>query len=380
MNKSLLLRVGAWALLLGVLWGCQKQEDETIPVLEVQKTLINADGGTQSLEVTATSSWTLSVAYAGSSQGWIHLSQTSGDAGSVFVQMTVDPNTGDEPRIATLILKGPTLQATVSITQVAAVNGTSPGWLELPALNKADCFFFTHDWDGGRYISKDKSPKRNFSFYWDPSNYVSHWVAYPLNKDLLSGNYGRYDNHTGGGFPKDPILEELGMDQPEIFDHSYGGGWTRGHQIPSADRQQEKANIATFYCTNMTPQQYDFNGGIWGKLESKVRTYANNSDTLYVCTGCYITSSSSWSGDRGGMSVRVPDAYYKALLRKKGTAYSALAFYLPHQQSIANDDFMDYKLSVSELEQKVGVDFFAALPAILGKSEAQNIEKTIANW
>ena len=208
---------------------------------------------------------------------------------------------------------------------------------------------------------------------------MSHWVAYPLNAKLLEGGYGRYDN-KGGGFPPDPALTELGMRQPELWDHSYGGGWTRGHQIPSADRQVEKANISTFYVSNMTPQQYDFNGGIWGNLEGRVRTYAKSSDTLYVVTGCHITNDSGWSGDRGGMCVRVPSAYYKALLRKKGSAYSAMAFYLPHSQSIASGSFSDYAISVTELEKKVGLDFFATLPVVVGNEEAARIEGTIAKW
>ena len=370
-----------WALGLAaamVLFSCQKQEDETIPVLKVPMAMVSADGGSQNLEVAATSAWTLSVLYEGASEGWITLSQTSGAAGVWQVGMTVSKNSDTEPRSATIVLSGPTLQTKKQVSQMSASGGgtvaQAPLWMELPALDNPDLMFFTHDWEGGQYINKNQSPKRSWSFYWDPKNYVSHWVAYPLNKDLKKGSYGRYDSR-GGGFPKDPILNELGMKQPDLWSSSYGGGWTRGHQIPSADRQENEAvNMCTYYSTNMTPQQYDFNGGIWADLESRVRSYSNNADTLYVVTGCHITSDCGWSGSNGGVAARVPSAYYKALLRLKGGSYAAAAYYLPHSKDIASDNFSNYSLSVSELEKLVGVDFFATLPAVVGKDQAAAIE------
>ena len=371
-RRSVIL--GALMALGMVLFSCQKQEDETIPVLKVPQAVVTAQGGSQSLEVAATSAWTLSVDYGSGAQGWIELAQTSGAAGVHRVQMTVTPNDGEDPRSATVVLTGITLQAKQMVSQAGTSGGSvavaAPLWPELPALDRPDLYFFTHDWEGGRYVNKQSSSKRSWSFYWDTKNYVSHWVAYPLNAGLLKGSYGRYDQH-GGSFGPDPILRELGMTQPDLWNGSYGGGWTRGHQIPSADRQEnEKVNMCTYYVTNMTPQQYDFNGGIWANLEGRVRSYAKSCDTLYVVTGCHITSDSDWSGRNGGVAARVPVAYYKALLRLKGGSYTAAAYYLPHSKSIAGGQFSDYAISVSDLEKKVGVDFFAVLPTLVGSKEA----------
>lgn len=377
--------IAAAAFLLAAAVSCRK-EDEPIPVLTLTNNMVSSGGGRQAVTAAAQKDWRLEVKYLSSEVDWVHFNQTSGK-GVVGVFMDVNANKGDDARYADIILITPNHTVSKRLTQSGKTASAAPLWLELPAMNDDDpnLHFFIHDWNGGQYVSKSVSPMRNYSFYWDKTNYVSHWVAYPLNKSLHSGNYGRYDQHTGGGFPKDPILEDLGWDQPDIFSRSYGGGWTRGHQIPSADRQQEKANIATYYCTNMTPQQYDFNGGIWANLESKVRNYADRSDTLYVCTGCDLSDALGWSGSNGGMRVRVPGAYYKALLRKKGDSYSAVAFYLPHSQSIANGIFMDYIISVDELEAKTGVDFFANLALQLGKDAAAAIEAadpktTVQSW
>ena len=392
-RRSVIL--GALMAFTMVLFSCQKQEDETIPVLKVPQAMVPSDGGTQNLEVAATSAWTLSVLYEGASKGWIELAQTSGAAGVWLVSMTVFKNTVDEPRSATIVLSGPTIQTKRQVSQMGGgAVAQAPLWMELPVLDDPHLYFFTHDWEAGQYINKEVSPKRNFSFYWDPQNYVSIWVAYPLNTNLMTGKAGRYEENGREVFPQDPILKNLGMKQPDLYSNSYGGsdtvtgapadgleGWTRGHQIPSFDRQQSvNSNKATFFGTNMTPQQYDFNGGIWAKLEGRVRSYAKSSDvsdTLYVCTGCDLSNSLGWSSFKSGVSARVPGAYYKALLRKKGNSYSAAAYYLPHDYSIAfgsDKDLDKYLISVSELEKKVGVDFFATLPAVVGKEQAAAIE------
>ena len=188
----------------------------------------------------------------------------------------------------------------------------------------------------------------------------------------------------------DPLVEEKYQVKLLTPSGGYGGGWTRGHQIPSADRYDYAANVSTFYMTNMAPQQYDFNGGIWGDLEQQIRNWAPNRassarDTMYVVTGPDYRNSTSRTGSSGGHSVLIPTHYWKALLLKKGDTYSAVGFYMPHTKSIADGNFMDYVCSITELESKTGIDFFVNLPALLGKEQAQAIEdaspsETLKNW
>ena len=376
-GRSFLL--GALALLGALLLSCKKEE-ERVPVLELPSALIGADGGSQTLSIGAESAWTLSVEYQGSQTGWITTSTTSG-SGFASVTVTVAANESSDPRTASLRLDTRSHTVKKEVTQAASLAHSMPGWMELPAPeNNPDLYFFTHDMKGGQYVNSATSGTRNWSFYWDSRNYVSLWVAYPLNASLLEGNYGRYDT-----FIDDPILTGLKMTQPYLTSGSYGGGWTRGHQIPSADRQKADSNKSTFYATNMTPQQYDFNGEIWARLEGKVRVYAKNCDTLYVCTGCDIRKPLDYTGNKSGVNVAIPSAYYKALLRRKGNDWSAVGFYLPHTASIAGDNFLNYSMSIEALEKKAGVDFFAHLPAILGKEKAAAIESadpntTLANW
>ena len=160
-------------------------------------------------------------------------------------------------------------------------------------------YFYTHDMTVG---SKNI---RNYSFYWDEKALVARWVAYPLNTAL------RGSGNRSEAWGLDPLLPA--SKQPTVTS-TFRGGWTRGHQIPSADRLNYAANVATFYGTNMTPQEYNFNGEIWARLEGTVRGWAGRCDTLYVVTGCVVKGSTTKATDVDGKSITVPVAYYKAVL------------------------------------------------------------------
>lgn len=364
---------------------CEQQE-EPIPVLSFKSTMITAKGGTQPVTVAAQGTWALSLDPESASD-WLSFSQYEG-TGVVAVTLTVTPNEADDIRTAAVVLTTPNHKITTVLTQGSGTMPAQPLWMELPLLDQEKLGFFTHSMDGGKYINREQSGVRNWSFYYDYDAYVSWWVAYPLNSGLIGKG-----SRTNSWQATDPLLPASAV--CNLSNGSYGGGWTRGHQIPSADRLNNAANISTFYPTNMTPQDYDFNGGdnfsgIWVRLENQVRTYATKStcDTLYVVTGADVRNSNSWSGKNGGHAAKVPTHYYKALLKKtKGTnpTYSAVGFYIPHSKSVAGDDFMDYACSIDELEEKSGVDFFASLAVFLGKDKAQEIEAadpatTLKNW
>ena len=352
-------------------------EPDVMPVLKVPRETEAAAGGSQFVKVAAVGEWTISVSYI-DQDGWIHLNKTS-DSGNASVDMTIDPNEGETPRKAKLVLTTSRYDVYKEITQLGKVTVATSGWLELPAFEQNDQFFFgTHSMDGGAYLDREKSGVRNWSFLYDYEAYVSWWVAYPLNK-ALRGSGSRSDMWQA----TDPLLPASAV--CDISGGSYGGGWTRGHQIPSADRLDYAANVSTFYPTNMTPQDYDFNGEIWADLEGAVRNWSFSSDTMYVCTGADIRYSLTLSGDRTGHRAVVPTHYYKALLRKKGQDYSAVGYYMPHTSSIAGDDYQDYVCSIEELEGYTGIDFFVNLPALVGKDKAKEIEEahpseTLINW
>ena len=238
-------------------------------------------------------------------------------------------------------------------------------WLETPVVSSTDKNYYTHympDDNGNEVVSSG----RNWSFYWSASDQVSLWVAYPLYGKWAESNVSRKD-----AYAPDPFIDDA--KQPATG--GYSGNYSKGHQIPSADRLGSRAiNNSVFYMTNMTPQDQTFNGGLWAQLETQVRTWADASDEFYVVTGCVVKGSTKTTSSNG-LTVTVPAKYYKALLRKKGSTYTACAYIYDHFTSQTKFSESD-RISVDRLEELTGIDFFPNLIGIVGETTAANIEKT----
>ena len=230
------------------------------------------------------------------------------------------------------------------------VASTKAGWMELPATSADDKQdLLIHNFPDGT---------RNYAAYYDYDHFVSTWVAYPLH----AGNIGTGDRTDA--FSLDPLLpRDKQQFNPSGYKEGNAGKFSRGHQIPSADRLDWRVNIETFFGTNMTPQNETLNGGAWDALENRVRKWAKNmaTDTLYVVTGCSVAGSSQYVLDGDGKHIPVPVGYYKALLRlAKDKSWSAVAFWFDNK-ALSGTDVKNAAMSVDDLEKKVGVDFFVNL-------------------
>ena len=374
-------------VLLAACWGCQ-QED--VVTLTPRNNYLGAAAGTMFVKVGAAGNWTLSLEFSPGEDGWATVDPVSGSGDRADVRFIYTANDGEQPRQVRLVCtpaKG--ADASVVLTQAGRGGDTVEGsygydvapmdWLELPAMQAGDGReLLVHDMNGGKYRHAGVSGTRNWSCYWDYAEHLSPWVAYPHNSSLKGSSTSRSD-----AWGWDALLpHEL---QPDLTQRSYGGGWTRGHQIPSADRLGSyAANASTFVPTNMTPQEWNFNGGIWANLEGKVRNYAAQSDTLYVVTGCLFEDSTTYTGANSGFIVKVPTHYYKALLFRGSSKYAtdgfmAAAFLLPHDGGLANGNPLDYLYSVDELEERTGIDFFPNLKKMIGTEKADAIEAEAPN-
>ena len=361
-------------------------EDATASIVP-RSTSLPAEEGSVWVDVSAKGDWLITLEYTDTEGGWATITPETGTGKRSDVRLKVQANAGEDTRSVKLNLQtegGQTASATIvqygaggSQGQVGSygydVAPAALDWLELPATVPGDGReLLIHDMAGGKYKSKAVSGVRNWSCYWDYDDHESLWVAYPLNNSLR-GSGGR-----SNAWCYDALLPA--SIQPDIRNGSYGGGWTRGHQLPSADRlSPESANISTFAPTNLTPQDYDFNSGIWLGLENAVRNYAGKSDTLYVVTGALFDSSSRYSGSNSGFRVKVPTHYFKALLYKGTSSYATdgymmAGFIYPHDSSIANQEYKNYICSIDRLEEQTGIDFFPNLAVKIGKEAADQLE------
>ena len=235
------------------------------------------------------------------------------------------------------------------------------GWLELPAVvTDANDFVKTY------YAGSN----RNYTHLYDKSTYASLWTAYPLYKDTTGGSR----KETWAANPNLNTSEQI-----NTWAGSYGVSYStttyaRGHQIPDADRSNNATMQAqTYYATNLVPQIQDsFNGGIWNSLEGAIRNETENTDTLYVVTGvAFKTVGGSETvkyikPQHDTKQCPVPNYFYKVVLKVKRsgsgavTSASAVGFWFEHKQY--SDNYANYAVSVDQIEEWTGFDFFVNLP------------------
>ena len=366
----------------------------------VSEETVSYEKGNVFIDVKCSGAWTLYlVSPDGGDVDWASL-ETGKEAGTGDASLIVlyyDKNKGTEDRALKIVLDNGTDWAECLFTQECEKIAQDPedpdrpddpdtpepglepdlsktGWMELPAMDNPELEYYSHSFE-----MKGKT-YRNYTFGWSQKDRVAFWVAYPLCTLYTNGNVGRTN-----AWALDPLLDK---DSAAPFG-GYAGDYARGHQLPSADRQCcYDANAQTFYGTNMTPQLNEHNEGIWSSLESKVRSIANKSDTTYVVTGVIVSASSDTERDSYGKSVTIPDAYFKALLRYGGKTstlgeWNAAAFYLEHRAYSENIG-RQHSMSIDELENITGIDFFVNLPAMAGEEKAALIEATnpanVALW
>ena len=323
---------------------------------------------------------------------WAHFSNnqlsTEGvmESDSKVIYIYFDKNSSGHERIAEVVVKfSDNKSFSLSFTHHSydATIAFERAWAELPLCRVEDNYIF-----GTHYGSMGvRSDARNYTYCFDPDYRVALWVAYPLHSCYTTGGGDR--DYSRFGY--DPNVDT--KYQANLGAGSYGGRYDRGHQIPAADRKcSQQMMDQTFYATNMTPQWYSFNQKKWGSLEGKVRTMIC-SDTLYVVTGAYFggehhSSIAKQTSDKSGNICPTPTHYYKALLRtKKGNTHKsigaitdasevkAIAFWLQHADT-GTDTSITAKecISVAELEQRTGFNFFPMLDDAIEQSvEAKHV-------
>jgi len=323
--------------------------------LKQTETSVSGDAGSFSLLLTANVPWKATS----SDPAFTVTPASSSTGGTVTITYEENPSTASSrSAVITFTTDADAVaekELRFTITQQpleALVESTVQPWLELPAVQKEEGkAFFSHD------MTYNNQAVRNYSFWYDLSNRVSLWVAYPLYQGMTSG-VSRTDK-----WDYDPIVPR--RFQGDVS-RSYTG-YDRGHQLPSADRLcNTAANEQTFYFTNITPQNANLNQGIWQTLESQIRGQISGCDTLYVVTGCVVRTETDttvlYVKDTRGLDVAVPKAYFKVVLKYKADApnggYSAIGFWLENKSYGSQVIGRSHACSVADIEKKTGFDFF----------------------
>ncbi|MFI3266171.1 MAG: DNA/RNA non-specific endonuclease [Rikenellaceae bacterium] len=209
------------------------------------------------------------------------------------------------------------------------------GRLELPYYNSSE--FIIHNEDG-RYI-----------LYYDTARRSALWVAHILTrKDIEAAGVARTTS-----FKSDP--EVVSRNWPTATSKDYTNtGYDRGHLLPSADRDGSRAeNAATFYMSNVAPQEPNLNRQSWKYLEEQTRRWAQEYDSLYIVTGTLLDPNAKEINN----GIDIPSAFYKALLVKVSGEWHSQAYLMPNIAK-PEKNYELYAISIDELEAKAGLDLF----------------------
>ncbi len=171
----------------------------------------------------------------------------------------------------------------------------------------------------------------------------AEWVAYELKREHLT-----QDNRKRPYFIEDPKVKTKSAD----WRNYKGSGYDRGHLCPAGDRRfSEQAYNETFYTSNISPQDREFNAGVWNRLEQQIRKWCKKYGDLIIITGGVLENGLDEIGEE---DVDVPELFYKIVFRMDEE--KVLSFLIPNDPSFEGLD--TFLTSIDELEKMTGINFF----------------------
>ncbi|GAB2580044.1 DNA/RNA non-specific endonuclease [Spirosoma areae] len=199
---------------------------------------------------------------------------------------------------------------------------------------------------------------------------VAEWVAYPLLAYEITGDANRKNEQ----FKPDPSVS-TGTALPSDYTRS---GYDRGHLAPAGDfKFSQRMMRETFLMSNITPQEPQFNRGIWSDLENQVRAWARRDNGLYVVTGPVLKRGLPTIGKANEVSV--PEKFYKVVLYANKPSIRLIGFLLDNEPS--DQSIKEFVVPVDQIEQLTGLDFFPKIPDDLEqKLESKGRAEMVDEW
>lgn len=189
-----------------------------------------------------------------------------------------------------------------------------------------------------------------YTVSYNPRWLVPNRVAYELTDFETNGTQERSDH-----FKPDPLVHG----DPVVTSDYSKSGYDRGHMAPAADMKwSEQAMRESFYMTNICPQIHNLNAGDWKDLEELARDWAQQYGSIYIACGPIVEPHYQTIGKTH--SIAVPSAFYKVFLRRTRKGWASIGFIMPN--TAGNRPLMTYMLSVDEVEERTGIDFFYNFP------------------
>jgi endonuclease G len=185
---------------------------------------------------------------------------------------------------------------------------------------------------------------------------VANWVSWNLNKTWIGEQ-----NRVSGFIPDNKLPD--GWYRVKTKDYTRSG-YDRGHIVASKDRSISKDdNKATFFMTNIYPQEPDLNQGPWKVLEDYCRRLCLDSDKeLYITAGGVFHTNKLLID-----AIAIPDSCYKIIvilnrgqnLKSVNKKTKVIAVMMPNEEGIRGEEWESYKTTIDRIEQSTGYDFLS---------------------
>lgn len=225
--------------------------------------------------------------------------------------------------------------------------------------------------DDPRHSDNFLMKKPQYVLAYNKSNATANWVSWHLSNKWL-GDEDRSDDFRAD--------QELPAGWFRVTQRSYvKSGFDRGHICPSGDRTADPDdNSATFLMTNMMPQAPRNNQQTWKHLEDYSRSLVKSKKELFIIAGPAGAGGIGKKGQRNQLidnptreAITVPHSTWKVIMvlpEKRGdpiarvtTHTRLIAVVIPNEQQIETD-WTEYRVSVDEVEELTGFNFFSELP------------------
>jgi endonuclease G len=260
-------------------------------------------------------------------------------------------------------------------TFVACDDPKDPEVLPTPTTNREDNLALGNPSNATANVSNSENyliTKPQYTLSYNNTDNRANWVSWHLSSDW-KGTASRKDL-----FIPDTDLP-TGWWRAVTLNYT-GTGFDRGHICPSDDRDGTQTdNDATFYLSNIIPQNPQLNRYTWAALEDYARKLVTQGFE------CYIVAGGSGQGGQNGNTgddvfygtldngrIKIPRYCWKVLvalpvgqtdLTRITSNTRTIAVIMENTKaSGANHAWGTYRVSIDEVETLTGFNFFSKIP------------------
>jgi endonuclease G len=174
------------------------------------------------------------------------------------------------------------------------------------------------------------------------------WVAYELTKEEASAVM-----EYKAKYSEDP---DVTTGSATMKDYKKSG-YIMGQLVPVEHMMMSKNAVKeSFYLSTIVPHKLAFNKYVWIEFAKTIKAWAYECGKLYVVTGPVLADSPFPTF--GPSKVSIPERYYYVLLDSADMRGAGFVM----RNSMASGTLKQFSMSIDEVEEITGIDFFPALP------------------